>query len=178
MPSDAELGPNLWDCPAIRLQNANRSCMNASSYTSLPSLGLRRPPGGPAAVCERYIMLNSLAFTKPSDLARNIWSSTVKRFGGGSVKTFGKRTPTPTGYDGRDRRAAHRRSTSLDALIHVPGRLPIKCIVRDISATGACLIVPTLLGLPNIFELKIAGRDVCSAEIVRRASQRIGVTFR
>ena len=84
----------------------------------------------------------------------------------------------PASYAGRERQAAHRKSTSLDALIHVPGRLPIKCMVRDISSTGACLIVPTVLGLPNIFELKIAGRDQCSAEIVRRASQRIGIRFR
>ena len=94
------------------------------------------------------------------------------------MKTFGKRTPLPTGYVGPHRRATHRTSTSLDARIHVPGRLPIKCMVRDISATGACLIVPTVLGIPNIFALKIDGRDVCSAEIVRRASQRIGVKFR
>jgi hypothetical protein len=64
------------------------------------------------------------------------------------------------------------------AKIHVFGFPPIACTATEISESGAMLIVVSQLGIPETFELEIAGeagRRRCA--IVRKAPHKIRVRF-
>jgi hypothetical protein len=55
----------------------------------------------------------------------------------------------------------------------------ISCTVRNLSNTGAALAVASPLGIPDTFDLVIAGDDVRhSCRIVWRKEKQIGVAFR
>ena len=78
-----------------------------------------------------------------------------------------------------ERRVAPRHEVSRIGTISAGGTLkPMDCIVRDVSASGAMLVVKTTEGLPKSFRLSIAGtaRDrIC--EVKRRTRQTLGVRF-
>lgn len=54
----------------------------------------------------------------------------------------------------------------------------IDCTVRNLSKTGACLIVASPVGIPNEFEL-VLDRDKVprTCRVAWRAADRIGVEF-
>ncbi len=57
-------------------------------------------------------------------------------------------------------------------------RSVIDCMVRNVSPTGACLMVPSVVGIPAAFDLLIegeAGTRACN--MVWHASNRIGIEF-
>jgi hypothetical protein len=53
------------------------------------------------------------------------------------------------------------------------------CVVRDVSDTGACLILGTAVGIPNEFDLVIE-KDVAvrRCRVEWRSPSRLGVSFR
>lgn len=55
----------------------------------------------------------------------------------------------------------------------------IECTVRNLSETGACLIVESPVGIPPSFELVIERDHLArQCEVVWRTEHRIGVKFR
>ena len=54
----------------------------------------------------------------------------------------------------------------------------IDCVVRNLSDTGACLIVESPLGVPNRFDLVVNGeRDARKCTVAWRSDKKIGVAF-
>ncbi|PSO18724.1 pilus assembly protein PilZ [Bradyrhizobium sp. MOS002] len=63
------------------------------------------------------------------------------------------------------------------ALIQLPGGA-VSCVVRDLSETGALLEVPSQLGIPHEFSLRIPTAELdrpCRA--VWRSAKGIGIAF-
>lgn len=53
------------------------------------------------------------------------------------------------------------------------------CTVRNLSDTGACLIVTSQIGIPNEFDLLIeSGHAVRPCRVAWRSGNKIGVSFR
>ena len=78
-----------------------------------------------------------------------------------------------------ERRVAPRYDVSCLGTISVAGTLkPIDCIVRDVSSTGALLVLKTAEGIPRSFRLRIVGSTRERAcEVKRRTAQTLGVRF-
>jgi hypothetical protein len=53
----------------------------------------------------------------------------------------------------------------------------IDCTVRDISDGGARLLLASVVGIPDSFELTIPGEPVRQCRLVWRKSEQIGVAF-
>ena len=53
----------------------------------------------------------------------------------------------------------------------------INCTLRNISDAGARLDVASVLGVPDVFDLKLEGQPRRSCEVVWRNSGAIGVVF-
>ena len=87
---------------------------------------------------------------------------------------FGKRILQP-GTLG-DRRAKPRNPLDAAAHILLPSGMAIACRVRDVSPSGARLLVDSILGLPTSFELRIKGQ-VFRAQVIRRSSRLLAVRF-
>jgi len=55
----------------------------------------------------------------------------------------------------------------------------ISCTVRNLSQGGACLQVPTSIGIPNRFDLTVDPDGLeRNCEVAWRSEDRIGVSFR
>jgi hypothetical protein len=52
----------------------------------------------------------------------------------------------------------------------------IDCVVRNVSANGARLIVPSVAGIPNHFDLYI-GEDHHAAKVVWKSADSLGVSW-
>ena len=53
----------------------------------------------------------------------------------------------------------------------------IDCTVRDISDGGARLLLASVIGIPDSFELTIPGEPVRQCRLIWRKSEQIGVAF-
>ena len=54
----------------------------------------------------------------------------------------------------------------------------IDCMVRNVSSTGACLELPSTLGVPDRFDLLIGpGKDARRCHVAWKDDTRVGVTF-
>jgi hypothetical protein len=78
---------------------------------------------------------------------------------------------------GKDQRRAERRLGNIGALIILANGDQMRCVVKDFSKTGALLIVSSVLGLPNEFELQAIGGPRRSVRVVRRGSGKVAVRF-
>ena len=57
-------------------------------------------------------------------------------------------------------------------------RSVIDCMVRNVSTDGACLLVPSVVGIPSAFELLIDGEAASRpCKTVWHAQNRIGIEF-
>ena len=54
----------------------------------------------------------------------------------------------------------------------------IPCTIRNLSATGACLIVETTLGIPPLFQLARPNQVPVTCKVRWRRPTTIGVIFR
>ena len=52
-----------------------------------------------------------------------------------------------------------------------------ECRVRDVSDTGACLVIPSPVGIPDTFDLVLADGAVRWCKVEWRKADRIGVSF-
>jgi hypothetical protein len=78
-----------------------------------------------------------------------------------------------------DHRVAARRKVLKGAKIsfHQLGT-STACTVRNISETGACLVVESQLGIPNDFDLVLeSDRAIKHCHVEWRAGNRLGVSF-
>ncbi|UDF03925.1 PAS domain S-box protein [Asticcacaulis sp. AND118] len=76
-----------------------------------------------------------------------------------------------------ERRFDARVRTSRQAVIIAPGRPTIVCTVRNLSKSGAKLIVPDVHAVPDSFDLEINGEPARRVRIARRGSGEVGVKF-
>jgi hypothetical protein len=79
-----------------------------------------------------------------------------------------------------EQRALPRQKTYKAARIAFAGkRAVITCLVRNLSATGACLAVESPLGIPDRFNLFFDSGDPSrTCEVQWRTNDRLGVAFR
>jgi hypothetical protein len=57
-------------------------------------------------------------------------------------------------------------------------RSVVDCMVRNISARGACLLVANVVGIPSTFDLMIDGESASRpCTMVWHASNRLGIEF-
>lgn len=78
-----------------------------------------------------------------------------------------------------DRRAADRsRTYKAGKIISVNLSLSFDCVVRDLTATGARLIVPDTVGVPTeFFFLLPSDRLIAKARVVWRKRGQIGIQY-
>jgi hypothetical protein len=78
-----------------------------------------------------------------------------------------------------DRRCSVRRKTYKGARIAFDGRrAAISCIVRNISAGGACLAVDSPVGIPATFSLEFDSGELSRpCRVVWCKESRMGVAF-
>lgn len=84
-------------------------------------------------------------------------------------------TPTQPDNDG-DGRSALRRRVLKPGKIVVNRRSTIDCTVHNMSARGAKLDVATVVGVPDVFELKVDGQ-LQPCRVVWRRLKELGVEF-
>lgn len=75
-------------------------------------------------------------------------------------------------------RSSQRHRTLKAGMIAFDDASGVSCSVRNMSAGGACLEVPTPIGIPQIFTLRIE-RDRVSrpCRIAWRTHDRVGVSY-
>ena len=79
--------------------------------------------------------------------------------------TTGRRTPT-------------RRRVLKGAKISFRGfGTSTECRVRDLSESGACLVVASPVGIPETFELVFSDGGVKHCRVEWRTAEKIGVSF-
>lgn len=78
---------------------------------------------------------------------------------------------------GSDNRKAVRQTGNFSASIVLDGRQCVRCLVKDFSSTGALLMVPSILGLPEQFDLQAASGQRRRVEVKWRGAARLGVKF-
>ena len=77
-----------------------------------------------------------------------------------------------------DKRSNRRRRVLLGARISYRGLgTSTECRVRDLSDTGACLVVASPVGIPDTFDLVFADGTVKPCKIEWRKAEKIGVSF-
>jgi hypothetical protein len=76
------------------------------------------------------------------------------------------------------RRARRQRTLKAGRIVFNQKSSVFDCTVRNLSRTGACLDVPSSIGIPAAFELVIeAVGTALSCRVVWRSDRRIGVQF-
>jgi len=68
-------------------------------------------------------------------------------------------------------------SSMVDATIFF-GSTEVPCTVSSISKIGACLVVQSTHGIPDVFEFAERDRPTCTCKVVWRDGTRLGVYFR
>lgn len=76
-----------------------------------------------------------------------------------------------------DRRLHFRMLADEPARILCNYRSVLVCVIRDMSAGGACLEIDPAAAVPDRFDLIPDGNDPRSCRVVWRFSDRMGVTF-
>lgn len=76
------------------------------------------------------------------------------------------------------RKSQRRRILKLGKITFNDGNSSIDCTIRNISATGALLLVASPVGIPEQFVLLIEADHLRrNCQVVRRTSQELGVRF-
>jgi len=77
------------------------------------------------------------------------------------------------------RNNARRRTLKAGRIIFNDRFSVIDCTVRNLSDTGACLEVASIIGIPDAFDLNIeADQPGRHCHVAWRTERRIGVAFR
>ena len=76
------------------------------------------------------------------------------------------------------RRSPRRRTLKGARIIFNDRRSVIDCVVRNLSAQGALLLVPNVVGIPSDFDLYIDGETDCHhAHVAWKGKGRLGVSW-
>lgn len=76
-----------------------------------------------------------------------------------------------------ERRLTPRRRVLKPARILIDKKSVISCTVRNLSEGGSRLEMPSILGVPELFELEIAGEPRRLARRVWTSASAMGVAF-
>ena len=76
-----------------------------------------------------------------------------------------------------ERRRATRHPVDFAATIILDGGTVVRYKVKDFSATGAQLVVPSVLGIPDEFMLQAPTGQARRVRVHRRGIARLGVAF-
>jgi hypothetical protein len=77
-----------------------------------------------------------------------------------------------------DRRQARRKRVLKGARILIPSLgISVDCAVRDLSETGACLVLTAPVAVTDNFELALYDGAIRKCSVVWRTSRRLGVSF-
>lgn len=77
----------------------------------------------------------------------------------------------------QEKRKAQRQRTLKAAKIVLDHGGVIDCVVRNMTTLGACLEVPSPIGIPDGFTLVNSDETKWSCHAVWRSQKRIGVAF-
>ena len=78
-----------------------------------------------------------------------------------------------------EKRGVQRRTTLKGAkIVFNAGRSTIDCTVRNLSSTGAKLLVSSVVGIPDTFDLLLDGHSKQPCRVKWRRLKEIGVEFR
>ena len=84
----------------------------------------------------------------------------------------------PTESKGERRASSRQRRLHGGKIVFNNNASSIDCVVRDMSPTGARLVVASPIGIPDWFDLRINRNGVSySSKVVWRSADQIGVTF-
>jgi hypothetical protein len=76
------------------------------------------------------------------------------------------------------RKEPRHRTLKAGRIVFNQRRSVLDCTVRNLSSTGACLDVPSTVGIPHVFELIIESDGLTrSCRTAWRTERRIGVHF-
>jgi hypothetical protein len=85
---------------------------------------------------------------------------------------------SPQTYTLAERRASQRRDVDYAATIRIPGAAPIPCRVINVSAGGALLELPDVIGMPPDLYLIVPGALFeASCSVRHQTGRRVGVMF-
>ena len=77
-----------------------------------------------------------------------------------------------------DKRQAKRKRVLKGAQILIPSLgISVDCAVRDLSETGACLVLTAPVAITDNFELALYDGAIRQCTVVWRTSRRLGVSF-
>jgi hypothetical protein len=76
-----------------------------------------------------------------------------------------------------EKRRAPREPVQIRATIEHGSARPQKCFIVNLSKTSALLAVTSVLGLPDQFQLRVAGQGCWPVQVVRRAPAKVAVVF-
>ena len=76
-----------------------------------------------------------------------------------------------------ERRRACRQAADIGATLILDSGAVLRCRVKDFSATGAQLTVPSVLGIPEELTLQAPTGRARRVRVRRRGHARIGVEF-
>jgi PilZ domain-containing protein len=78
----------------------------------------------------------------------------------------------------QDQRQAKRKRVLKGARILIPSLgISVDCALRDLSQTGACLVLTTQVAITNEFELATYDGAIKQCRVVWRTASRVGVSF-
>lgn len=81
-------------------------------------------------------------------------------------------------FEARDDRGAPRQKTLKGArIVFNEGRSTIDCTIRNLSPGGAKLLVTSVVGVPNSFDLVMANGERRACRVAWRALKELGVAF-
>ncbi len=77
-----------------------------------------------------------------------------------------------------ERRSARRRTLKEGKILHAGGRSASKCVIRDLSETGAKLICQESVAVPDAFRLICVSDNVIrDSKVVWRNANEVGIVF-
>jgi len=76
-----------------------------------------------------------------------------------------------------EKRRALRHPADFSVTVTLDGGRIVRCKVKDFSATGVQLMVPSVLGMPDEFMLQAPTGQARRVQVKRRGIARLGVAF-
>ena len=86
--------------------------------------------------------------------------------------------PRDSGHARIENRKIRRQRVLKGAKILIDRTIVIDCTVRNVSETGACLQLPSPVGVPNRFEVMIGPDNAPRpCQLIWRSANQIGIAF-
>jgi hypothetical protein len=76
-----------------------------------------------------------------------------------------------------EKRAEPRRRVLKGARIVVAGQSTFDCTVRNLSSNGALIRLPSIVGIPDHFDLVLDDGQRFTCVVIRRTASDLGVSF-